>query len=104
MRSGAALSAAEIFLTTNTLTGGIDIERGATLNTIGRGRAPYDSRDGYSYGAGTASLLAVSNGWLDVLPPAADQGANAGAGPIRIGTCGPAACAEVVERDGRQRS
>ncbi|QQB35150.1 filamentous hemagglutinin family protein [Achromobacter deleyi] len=93
VRSGAALSAAEIFLTTNTLTGGIDIERGATLNTIGRGRAPYDSRDGYSYGAGTASLLAVSNGWLDVLPPAADQGANAGAGPIRIGTCGPAACA-----------
>ena len=50
-------------------------------------------RQGYSYGAGTASLLAVSNGWLDVLPPAADQGANAGAGPIRIGTCGPAACA-----------
>ncbi|WZB74855.1 hypothetical protein WJ972_31995 [Achromobacter insuavis] len=94
------MSAAEIFLTTNTATGGIDIERGATLSTIGRGRVPYDSRDGYTYGAGTASLLAISNGWLDVLPPTADQGANASA--VRSASA-PAARPPASARPGSTR-
>ena len=37
-------------------------------------------------------MVAVSNGWINLLPPDADQ-PPVGAGAIRIGACGPAACA-----------
>ncbi len=91
LRSGATLRAAEVFLVTSDPDAGIVIERGAGINTIGQGRAPFDSFAGYTYGPGPSSMLAVSNGWLNVLPPAADQ-PPAGSGPIRIGVCGASGC------------
>ena len=91
LRSGATLRAAEVFLVSSSLTDGIVIESGAAINTIGQGRAPFDSFDGYTYKPGPSSMLAVSNGWLNVLPPGEDE-STAGAGPIRIGVCGPSGC------------
>ena len=91
IRDGATLSAAEVFMVTSGLTTGITVESGATINTIGRGKAPFDSTAGYNYGAAASSVLALSNGWINMLPPTADQPPS-GAGPIRIGTCATAPC------------
>ena len=59
-RIGARLSASDIVLVGNSLT----IEEGASLSTIGRGRASFDSSDGYLFqGSG---VLALSNGWFNL--------------------------------------
>ena len=73
-------------------SGSIVIERGASINTVGRGAPGFDSSTGFTYRPGPASVVAVSNGWINLLPPDADQ-PPVGAGAIRIGACGPAACA-----------
>ena len=39
-------------------------------------------------------MVAVSNGWINLLPPDADQ-PPVGAGAIRIGACGPACAGEA---------
>ena len=88
LRSGSQLEAAEVYLVSGRSDGGIVVEQGAGINTLGRGQAAYDSLDGYTLAPGAQSVLAVSNGWLDVLAPtlpAYDDGA--GAGSIRIGAC-----------------
>ncbi|MFY0475536.1 filamentous haemagglutinin family protein [Achromobacter marplatensis] len=95
LREGASLSAAEVFLVTSGLATGITLERGASINTIGRGKAPFDSTAGYTYGASSSSLLALSNGWINMLPPTADQEPK-GAGPIRIGVCGATCVGEAL--------
>ncbi|WP_447990693.1 filamentous haemagglutinin family protein [Achromobacter spanius] len=95
LREGASLSAAEVFLVTSGLTTGITVERGASINTIGRGKAPFDSTAGYTYGASSSSFLALSNGWINMLPPTADQEPK-GAGPIRIGVCGTTCIGESL--------
>jgi len=94
LREGAVLRAAEVLLVTGwarqTGPGAITIEAGAGISTLGMGKTPFDSRDGFIYtsqnltGSG-GSMLAVSNGVLDVLPAAStiiSQGA------ILIGACG----------------
>ena len=88
LREGAILKAPEVFLVAGNASGGIAIETGAGINTIGTGRVAFDSTDGYIYRPGAVSVVAASNGWLNVLPPEADQSSSVGAGPIAIGVCG----------------
>lgn len=97
LREGAALRAAEVFLVASNLTDGITIETGAGINTIGMGEAAYDSTDGYIYQPGDRAIVAVSNGWLDILAPVAATGSRrAGAGPMAIGVCS-ATCTGITE-------
>ncbi|KQX90306.1 hypothetical protein ASD34_03305 [Variovorax sp. Root473] len=87
LREGAVLRAGEVFLVTNTKAGGIVVEQGAGINTLGRGRAAWDSRDGFVYAPGISSVLAVSNGRLDLLAPGFSNSPDAGPGRIDIGGC-----------------
>ncbi|WP_447778208.1 filamentous haemagglutinin family protein [Variovorax boronicumulans] len=85
VRSGARLSASDIVLVGNSLT----IEEGASLSTIGRGRASFDSSDGYLFqGSG---VLALSNGWFNLQLAVPGNGV-AGNGSIDIGRCVSASC------------
>ena len=84
LREGATLAAPEVFLVAS--TGKIVVEQGASINTIGRGKASYDARDGFVYNL--ANTLAVSNGLLNVV--AAKQ-PDVGGG-IQLGVCNSASC------------
>ncbi|MGO4712506.1 filamentous hemagglutinin family protein [Bradyrhizobium sp. 2TAF24] len=99
LRQGALLSAPEVFLMANgqnNVTGsGIVIEQGARINTIGRGAAAYDSRNGYVY-ATDGSYLMVSNGVLDLVPSSAVASPIMTSG-VRIGVCGSATCSGQTE-------
>ncbi|AZC26918.1 filamentous haemagglutinin family protein [Pseudomonas sessilinigenes] len=86
LRQGAALAAPEVFLVAN--TGKILVEQGASINTIGRGKASYDARDGFVYQVG--NMLAVSNGLLNVVSAPATQQSSGG---IRVGSCNTSLCA-----------
>ncbi|QTD30979.1 filamentous haemagglutinin family protein [Pseudomonas fluorescens] len=86
LRAGATLSAPEVLMRTTNRNGGITLEEGAAINTLGRADAPYDSADGFIYQPGAASLLVVSNGWTNVLAPQITNSIE-GSGSIRIGTC-----------------
>ncbi|MBH2070084.1 MAG: filamentous hemagglutinin family protein [Burkholderiales bacterium] len=86
LRDGAVLKAAEVFLVTARKDDGIILEQGSGINTLGRGKAAWDSRDGYVYEP-MGSVLAVSNGWLDMLPAAAPSSESYGPGIIDIGAC-----------------
>lgn len=98
LRQGATLKAGEVFLVANAKTGdGIVIEQGAGINTLGQGKAAYDSRSGFIYDPGTNGLLAVSNGWLDMLPPTAAPGSFTGPSPVRIGLCTSLACTGTTQ-------
>ncbi|MDZ4192295.1 MAG: hemagglutinin, partial [Pseudomonas sp.] len=95
LRSGAKLSAGEVMLVTNQFyaaPSGIEIEQGASISTLGRGTGAYDSSDGFIYQAGDKGILAVSNGRLQWLAPAAID-TLAGPGSIRVGTCSGGNCA-----------
>ena len=89
LRDGAVLKAAEVFLVTARKDDGIILEQGSGINTLGRGKAAWDSRDGYVY-LPMGSVLAVSNGWLDMLPAAAPSSESYGPGIIDIGACAKA--------------
>ncbi len=97
LRQGASLKAGEVFLVTNVKAGGIVIEQGASINTLGQGKAPFDSQSGYVYDPGANSLLAISNGWLDMLPPSVATNGTSGPGSIRIGLCTLSACSGTTE-------
>ena len=86
MREGATLAAPEVFLVSN--TGEIVLEQGASINTLGRGKASYDARDGFTYQV--ANMLAVSNGLLNVISKAQAGGQTSGG--IRLGVCASAPC------------
>ena len=86
LRDGAVLKAAEVFLVTTKTTDGIFLEQGSGINTLGRGKAAWDSRDGYVYQP-MGSVLAVSNGWLDMLPAVRTPSDSDGPGIIDIGAC-----------------
>ncbi|MDD0974716.1 filamentous hemagglutinin family protein [Pseudomonas fontis] len=86
LRSGAELRAPEVMLISGRTDGEIVVEQGAHINTLGLGKPGYDSKDGFIYAAGRNSVLAVSNGWLDILAPSASSN-QSGAGRILIGTC-----------------
>ncbi|MNJ94547.1 Heme/hemopexin-binding protein precursor [compost metagenome] len=89
LRSGARLFAPEIFLTTvdpgNDMLGNglINIEQGASISTLGRGKVAYDSNDGFVYKT-TGHMLAASNGLLNVTQGA---GSTSTRGGIKIGSC-----------------
>lgn len=89
LRDGAVLKAAEVFLVTTKTNDGIFLEQGSGINTLGRGKAAWDSRDGYVYQP-MGSVLAVSNGWLDMLPAVRTPSDSDGPGIIDIGTCAKA--------------
>lgn len=79
VRSGAHIAAAEVIL-----GGNVTIEEGASISTIGRGRASYDSSDGFVFIA-EGGVLALSNGWINLL-----QSSTAGLGSnvnITVGGC-----------------
>ncbi|MGO4686296.1 beta strand repeat-containing protein, partial [Hyphomicrobium sp. 2TAF46] len=83
VRSGARIAAAEVLLA----SGGITIEEGASISTIGRGRASYDSSDGFVFIA-EGGVLALSNGWINLLQSStASNGTN-----ITVGGCVTADC------------
>ncbi len=79
LRTGALLSAPEVFLiaTSNGATASaqpqILVQNGATISTLRYGAPAYDSTDGFVYqnfdGSAGASVLAVSNGYLNFAPP-----------------------------------
>jgi filamentous hemagglutinin family protein len=96
LRQGSNLKAGEVFLATNVKAGAIVVEQGASINTLGQGSTPFDSRSGFVYNPGQNSLLAVSNGWLDVLPPTASAG-TVGPGSILIGQCDTGQCSGTTE-------
>ncbi|MFJ3047929.1 filamentous hemagglutinin family protein [Herbaspirillum chlorophenolicum] len=91
LREGAILRAAEVMLVAGRdASGAITIEAGAGINTLGMGAAPFDSRGGLIYNPQDginrgASMLAVSNGWLDVLPASSAVTTQAA---ILLGACG----------------
>ena len=95
LRAGAQLSAAEVLMVVGSPFGqGITIEAGAGISTLGRGKTPFDSRDGFVYQPGymdesnSGSMLAVSNGWLAVAHGRRARGPQ----PILVGVCGAAGC------------
>ncbi|WHQ43790.1 filamentous haemagglutinin family protein [Alcaligenes faecalis] len=96
LREGVVLRAPEVFLIAANVDNGIAIESGAGINTIGKGSVAYDSTDGYVYRPGDTSVVAASNGWINMLAPVADESPGIGAGPISIGICG-ASCAGATE-------
>ncbi|OYU88227.1 MAG: filamentous hemagglutinin [Bradyrhizobiaceae bacterium PARB1] len=67
VRSGAHVSAAQIVLLSRG-AGGIVVEGGARLSTLGKGAVPFDSSNGYIFDPLSSSVLLLSNGWIDVLP------------------------------------
>lgn len=90
VRSGAELRAGEVFLTSNDPHGGIVVEQGAGLVTLGRGAVPFGADDGYFINSNGRALLAVSNGRLEVLSsPLTTSGAP---GSILIGGCSAGDC------------
>jgi len=94
VRSGAHLYAPEIFLTAvdpgNPALGDglINVEQGASISTLGRGKVAYDSNDGFVYKT-SGHMLAASNGLLNVTQSAGDTGTRGG---INIGGCSTAVC------------
>ncbi|WP_434027796.1 filamentous haemagglutinin family protein [[Pseudomonas] boreopolis] len=83
LRSGAVLSAPEVFLVAGGgVSGNILVEQGASIATLGRGRPSYDSSDGFLFAPASQSVLAVSNGWINLLAPTLT-----GSTPIDIGGC-----------------
>jgi len=88
VRSGARLTAEEVFLISGRTDGGILVEQGASIDTLGKGMRGADSRDGFVYAPGQNSMLAVSNGYITMLPPESEPaGSSFGAGTIDVGGC-----------------
>lgn len=84
LRDGAQLAAPEVLLLTG--TGSIVVEQGASINTIGRGKASYDARDGFVYNV--ANMLAVSNGLLNVVGARQAESSKG----IQLGVCSSGVC------------
>jgi filamentous hemagglutinin family protein len=88
LRGGATLRASEVFIVTNAVSGGITIEQGSGINTLGYGMPMWDSTMGYTYAPGAAGVLAVSNGRLSMLSPTPTGAQDSfGAGYIDLGVC-----------------
>ena len=86
LRKGAHLSAPEVIIGRD-----ITLEGGSGISTLGKGKTAYDSSDGFIYQPGGRNLLLLSNGWLNLLAPAADSSL-----PVRLGGCAEGAgCADT---------
>lgn len=70
VRSGATLAAPQVMLVGNG-SNDLIVEQGATLTSVGKGAPAFDSNSGYVIST-NATLLAVSNGLLDLSAAAAD--------------------------------
>jgi filamentous hemagglutinin family protein len=89
IRSGATLTGSQVVLLTDTNgLGGITIEPGATINTLGKGAPDLDSSSGYLFTNGfvdssstahSYGVLVVSNGYVNISPTALTGG-----GPITV--------------------
>ena len=87
VRSGATLRAAEVFLLSGSnFNEGSVVEQGGAINTIGMGAAAYDSADGVTFASGNASVLGLSNGWINLLTSAG------GGGKVSVGECFSVSC------------
>lgn len=84
LREGVTLAAPEVFLLSD--TNAIVLEQGASINTIGRGKASYDARDGFIYKV--TNMLAASNGLLNVIA----FNTTVPSGGISIGVCDTGLC------------
>ncbi len=89
VRSGAQLTGAEVFLLNGSRSGGIVVEQGASINTIGHGKAAYDSSNGVVFSTNGSTVLGVSNGWINLL---STKGGDVNGGTISIGKCNAAPC------------
>lgn len=92
VRSGARLTAGDIFLVNGRTAGTIAVEQGASLNTLDRGTVGQDSRDGFIYAPNATGVLAVANSYLTLTAPVAGSAPAFGAGRIVIGGCPTASC------------
>lgn len=81
VRGGARLYAPELVLLAPS-NGNITVEQGAVLSTVGLGAAPQDARGGYYYSLQSNGALVLSNGLVNLRPPAQD-----GRVAIDIGAC-----------------
>ncbi|MBV8275115.1 MAG: filamentous hemagglutinin N-terminal domain-containing protein, partial [Verrucomicrobia bacterium] len=85
LRTGAVLTGADVFLIAG--PGGITVKSGATIDTLNQGAPAFDSTSGYFFTdqvvatttLEVASVIAVSNGYLNILPSSAKGG-----GPITV--------------------
>ncbi|WP_447725922.1 filamentous haemagglutinin family protein [Sphingomonas koreensis] len=68
VRDGATLSGAQIMLVSDGHSD-ITLEAGATLSTIGKGKPAFDMASGYQIISNQVSMLAVSNGLLELQTP-----------------------------------
>ncbi|WP_232311093.1 filamentous haemagglutinin family protein [Herbaspirillum autotrophicum] len=93
LRQGATLAAAEVLLVSSKTNGSIEIEAGASINTLGRGKAVYNADDGFIYRPENHSVVAVSNGRLQMLAPTPGATPPAGPGQILVGQCSTGVCA-----------
>lgn len=88
VRSGANIAAAEVILAGRGMawlgdSGYITIEEGATISTVGHGRASYDSSNGFVFTGN--GVLVLSNGWINLLQGAAvEEEARVN---ITVGSC-----------------
>lgn len=86
IRTGAFVTGDDVTLISQG-SGGLTIESGATIDTLGQGAPAFDSTSGYFFtnsttlfnGGPEASVVAVSNGYINVLP-----GTGAANGPITV--------------------
>ena len=83
LRSGATLSAPEVSLVATSGGRGIVVEQGATISTVGRGPAPYDTRESLISTPQYATLT-VSNGWVNLLSP---SNLDYGQAMVDLGAC-----------------
>jgi len=98
IRSGAAISAADIILSGSKSMGSdggkLTIEEGATLSTIGMGESSYDSGDGYIFSG--LGVLALSNGWFNLLLQ--EENPNSPDGLyVDVGACMTDACDRMTQ-------
>ncbi|HVC59308.1 MAG TPA: filamentous hemagglutinin family protein [Acetobacteraceae bacterium] len=86
LQAGATLAASQVFL----VGGGVTIEPGAGIDTLGRGAPTLDSSNGLVFANNNYSLVAVSNGNLTFLP--ASYNSTPAIGPVTIGQCPATSC------------
>ncbi|KAF1044734.1 MAG: Heme/hemopexin-binding protein [Herbaspirillum frisingense] len=84
LRDGAVLRAPEVFLLASN---GIVVEQGAAIDTLGRGAVAYDSNDGVLFRPVSGGVLAVSHGWINLLPTGGN-GARINVGACALAPCG----------------
>jgi hypothetical protein len=93
VRSGASIAAAEVIIANSGEAGVITIEEGASISTVGRGRASYDSSDGFVFIA-QGGVFALSNGWIN-LQQSSTAGSGAGVN-ITVGGCVTMNCNRIT--------